>query len=171
MKDVRTVFDSVSDFSFIKAPIDMFHEEEWVYYRLTDAYTNCGLEDFVDLSYEWCMTNPGTCLYGEKMIDRLFDNRVKIVRMLVNFWNYGNQLSSCSTDMEKLDELEQVIAGLSWMTSVFLGFTWDGQPESTHLDLTTMQTNLELRKIEYIPYSFVDYFDEIVNLSERMLEF
>ena len=144
------MIDTLSDFSFIKAPIEMLGEAKWVEDRLTDAYTHCGVEAFVAVNYDWCMANTGTCQYGEKLIDRLLNNGVKIIKQFGNWWGLLNQLSSCSTDVERLDGLEQGLAGLSWMVSVIVGFTWDKQPPTSHLSLWTMQQNLESKKIGYV---------------------
>ena len=102
-----------------------FHEDFWsvnigevkdVGEQLIDMiYGNmddCHFQRVKDDMQDWCLENPGQCLMGEDLEDRIVDNFLSLSGLIMDLTKIFNTNDSCYSDAEQMAEIYRVMTDI-----------------------------------------------------------
>lgn len=83
----------------------------------------------------WCIENPGQCIFGENMEERIFDNLFDILDQLFDIYKLSNVDDSCYSDLELMAEINRYFNDMGELMASLSGFDykWDQSVERKHI--------------------------------------
>lgn len=95
----------------------------------------CHFQRVGDDMKDWCLENPGACLMGEDLEDRLIDNFMSLTGILMDLTKILNTDDSCFSDAEQMSEIYRVMVDVGELSAELSGFDykWDMSVERTHI--------------------------------------
>merc|ERR1712048_387923 len=95
----------------------------------------CHFQRVGDDMKDWCLENPGVCLMGEDLEDRLIDNFMSLTGILMDLTKILNTDDSCYSDAEQMAEIYRVMVDVGELSAELSGFDykWDMSVQRTHI--------------------------------------
>jgi len=96
---------------------------------------DCEFERVGDDAKNWCLENPGQCVYLEGLEERLFDNLFEIGGEVFDIIKLSMVDDLCYSDMEQMGEIYRFSADIGELTASISGFDykWDKSVERKHI--------------------------------------
>lgn len=126
---------------------------------------------------DWCLENPGVCLMGEDLEDRLVDNFLSMSGILMDLTKILNTDDSCFSDAEQMAEIYRVMVDIGELSAELSGFDykWDMSVERKHIKRKEFHKDIkeafkQFKGIDELAFMFPGIHDLIEALDALFVE-
>ena len=133
---------------------------------------DCHFQRIGDDMKDWCLANPGMCLMGEDLEDRLVDNFMSISGVIMDLTKILNTDDSCYSDAEQMAEIYRVMVDIGELSAELSGFDykWDMSVERTHVKRKEFHMDIknalkEFKGIDELAFMFPGIHDLLAALE------
>lgn len=153
----------------------------------------CHFERVQDDFKGWCVANPGECIFGENMEERLFDNVFDILGSLFDLYKLSNVDDTCYSDLEQMSEINRLFNDMGELAASVSGFDykWDQSIERTHIKKKAFHAQIKdaIKNYQYknidplelmfpdlavllkgIEQSIEEFFEQLAESQKKMVE-
>ena len=111
-------------------------------YKTADV---CEFERVGDDAKNWCLENPGQCIYLEGLEDRLFENMFEIAGEVFDIMKLSMVDDLCYSDMEQMGEIYRFTADIGELAASLSGFDykWDKTIERKHIKRSSFHKQIK----------------------------